>query len=187
MAAPGTVRQRLIEGGYAGLGHATWAKESTMAADIRIRLGTIADADTISGFNVALAAESEDKALDPAVVAGGVRRALADPTRSRYYIAEVDGTVAGQTMITREWSDWRDGWFWWIQSVFVHPAFRQRGVFRALHTHIRNEALRDPDVCGLRLYVHHDNERAIQTYKNLDMIVTEYHLCEEEFDGRPES
>ena len=100
------------------------------------------------------------------------------------FIAEVDGAVAGQTMITREWSDWRDGWFWWIQSVFVDPAYRQRGVFRALHTHIRNEAMRDPDVCGLRLYVHHDNERAIKTYKKLDMVVTEYDLCEEELDGR---
>ncbi len=161
-----------------------WHKVRTMATDIHIRTATIDDAETITAFNVSLASESEDKALDPAVVSRGVRRALEDSTDCKYFMAEVDGRVAGQTMITREWSDWRDGWFWWIQSVFVHPEFRQRGVFTALHTHIRNEAKRDPDVSGLRLYVHHDNERAIKTYEKLDMNVTNYHLCEEEFAAR---
>jgi len=155
-----------------------------MAPEIHIRTATIDDAETITAFNVALAAESEGKPLEPAIVSRGVRRALEDPTHCKYFVAEVDGRVAGQTMITREWSDWRDGWFWWIQSVFVHPDFRQRGVFGSLHAHIREEARRDPDVSGLRLYVHDHNHRAIKTYEKLAMNVTSYHVCEEEFGGR---
>ncbi len=155
-----------------------------MPTNVVIRQAVIDDAPDIVTFNLSLAKETEGKLLDAGVVGRGVDRALRDPSRCQYYLAEIAGRVTGQTMITREWSDWRDGWFWWIQSVYVHAEFRRCGVFRTLHTHIRREARRAPDVCGLRLYVHHDNERAIETYQRLGMIVTQYHLCEEAFGDR---
>jgi len=156
-----------------------------MTDDIHIRTATIDDAERIASFNVALASESERKELASHVVTSGVRRALEDPTHCKYYVAEVAGNVVGQTMITREWSDWRAGFFWWIQSVYVHPEHRRKGVFRLLHQHIREEAMHEPGVCGLRLYVHHTNDRALKTYEGLNMRVADYHLCEEEFPQRP--
>ena len=94
-------------------------------------------------FNLRLALETEGKQLDPSVLARGVARALADPDRLRYWVAELlegdgsqEATVVGQAAVTREWSDWRNGWIWWFQSVYVHPDHRRRGVFRALHQQI---------------------------------------------------
>lgn len=148
---------------------------------IIIRSATMADAARIAAFNQAMALETEGKELDAQVALAGVQQALADSSRAAYYLAEVDGVVAGQTMVTLEWSDWRNGFFWWIQSVYVEPRFRRLGVFRALHNHIRAEALSRAEVCGLRLYVHHDNNRAMETYQKLGMVRTEYLLFEEEF------
>ena len=149
--------------------------------DIHVRRGTAGDLDVIVAFNRAMALETEGKTLDQATVAPGVRKGLEDPNRSLYFVAEVDGRAVGQTMITPEWSDWRNGFFWWIQSVYVEPAFRRRGVFRALHQHIRELAKQQPGVCGLRLYVHDENRRAIEIYRKLGMPVTRYVLCEEEW------
>jgi len=146
-----------------------------------IRPATLADAEIVARFNERLAGESEGKTLDPDTVLAGVRAGLTDPNRSTYYLAEVDGVVAGQLMITTEWSDWRNGYFWWIQSVYVDLPFRRRGVFRSLHNHVRDLARARPDVCGLRLYVHISNTRALDTYRKLGMDVTEYQLCEEEW------
>jgi ribosomal protein S18 acetylase RimI-like enzyme len=148
---------------------------------INVRRATTADVDTIAAFNQAMAQETERKTLDAATATEGVRRGLADPGRSLYFIAEVGGVAAGQTMVTTEWSDWRNGFFWWIQSVYVDPSFRRRGVFRALHAHIRNLARGQEEVCGLRLYVHHTNQRALATYRTLGMNPTDYVLCEEEW------
>jgi len=150
---------------------------------ITIRRATFDDADRIVDFNTALAAETEGKTLDPRTIAAGVREALADPSRSLYFFAELEGEVIGQTMVTFEWSDWRNGFFWWIQSVYVDSRFRRRGVFRALHDHVRREARSRPNVCGLRLYVHHDNHRAMKTYAQLGMPQTEYLLCEEDWSA----
>ncbi len=144
-----------------------------------VRRATMADLDTIVRFNRAMATESEGMTLDGPTVTEGVRQALADENKSLYFVAENDGQVAGQTMITTEWSDWRNGFFWWIQSVYVDQPYRRRGVFRALHAHIRDLAKAQPNVCGIRLYVYRENERAIETYRNLDMTVTDYRLCEE--------
>jgi GNAT superfamily N-acetyltransferase len=146
-----------------------------------IRPATPDDADQVIAFNTALAAETEGKTLDASTLAVGVREALADPARSLYFLAEVDGAVVGQTMVTFEWSDWRNAFFWWIQSVYSR--FRRRGVFRALHDHVRREAKGRPDVCGLRLYVHHDNHRAMKTYERLGMPQSEYLLCEEDWSA----
>ena len=144
----------------------------------------MADFDSIVAFNRAMAFESERKKLDPATIADGVRNALRDRTRCMYFVAEIDGIVAGQTMVTFEWSDWRNGFFWWIQSVYVDSRFRRRGVFRAIHAYIRDLSKSRPDVCGLRLYVHRYNTRAIETYKELGMSLTGYLLCEEHWSDR---
>jgi GNAT superfamily N-acetyltransferase len=152
---------------------------------ILVRRASVADLDQVASFNSAMAAETEGKTLDSDTLGEGVRAALSDDNRSRYFLAEVDGAVAGQTMVTFEWSDWRNAFFWWIQSVYVDPRFRRRGVFRALHEHIRREAKSRPDVCGLRLYVHKDNHRAMNTYRELDMPVCDYLMCEEDWSTTP--
>ncbi len=148
---------------------------------INIRRARPADGKIIAAFNQAMALETESKTLDTRTALEGVKAALADSDRALYFVAEVDGKVIGQTMITTEWSDWRNGWFWWIQSVYVDPAHRRRGIFSSLYHHIRKSARSTPDVCGLRLYVHDENKRAIQTYHKLGMTVTPYLLCEEEW------
>ena len=153
------------------------------AGPIIVRRATLADLDRIVEFNSALARESEQKVLDTPTINSGVRQALADPARSLYFVAEIDAAVVGQTMVTFEWSDWRNAFFWWIQSVYVDSRFRRRGVFRALHDHVRREAHSRPDVCGLRLYVHHDNHRAMKTYAQLGMPQSEYLMCEEDWSG----
>lgn len=116
-----------------------------------------------------MARETEDKELDAALVRQGVLAVLNRPELGRYLIAEQDGNVVGQLMLTYEWSDWRNGAFWWIQSVYVRPDQRRNGVFRALYQHVEQLARVTPGVCGLRLYVEAHNERAIATYRDLGM------------------
>jgi GNAT superfamily N-acetyltransferase len=135
-----------------------------------IRRAERRDADTIVAFNQRLAEETEGRPLDPTVVTDGVRRVFDEPSRGVYYVAVLDREVIGQTMITYEWSDWRAGWFWWIQSVYVHPQHRGRGVFTALFRHIEGAARERAEVCGLRLYVERDNRGAIETYVRLGMV-----------------
>ena len=144
------------------------------------------DAETLVDFNARLAAETEHKSLDLGVLTRGVGKALADPDRLRYWVAEIDGRLVGQAAATREWSDWRDGWLWWLQSVYVHPDFRSRGVFRALHRRIRDEARVNPDVIGLRLYVEDANESAQRTYRALGMVPGGYQVFEEIWPRRVE-
>lgn len=153
---------------------------------ITVRPAGIAQLDTVVRFNEALALESEGKKLDHRLAMQGARNGLEDPHRSLYFVAEIGKRIVGQTMVTLEWSDWRNGFFWWIQSVYVDPGFRRRGVFRKLYQHIRDRAQQSPDVCGLRLYVHNENKRAIEIYRKLGMAVTDYVLCEEEW-SRPDA
>jgi len=141
------------------------------------------DRDVVTDFNIRLAHESENLDLDPATVRTGVERVLSDPTRGRYFVAEAGGAVVGQTLITYEWSDWRDAWFWWIQSVYVQPDHRRHGVFRALHHFIAEQARQAKDVCGLRLYVEEHNKRAMQTYERLGMQAAGYVLYETDWSG----
>jgi ribosomal protein S18 acetylase RimI-like enzyme len=138
----------------------------------RIRDALIADAPTLVDFNARMAVETEGKALDRAVLTRGVTRLLEDGHRGRYFVADDAGDVLGCLMITSEWSDWRDGWFWWIQSVFVKPEARRRGVYRALHEHVVTEAKKAGDVVGVRLYVEPNNTRAQATYAKLGMKKT---------------
>jgi len=152
-----------------------------MAKSILIREAVIGDADWLIEGNIAMAVETEGKALDGAVVAEGVRAALADPEKARYFIAEIDGTYAGQAMVTREWSDWRNGTFWWIQSVYVALHSRRLGVYRRIHDHVRETARAAGDVCGLRLYVETANEIAQTTYRAVGMVDAGYRLYEEDW------
>jgi GNAT superfamily N-acetyltransferase len=150
-----------------------------------IRPATVADADVVAEFNALLAEESEAIRLNRAVLDPGVRAALSDVTKARYFLAECDGRVVGQTMVTYEWSDWRNGWLWWIQSVYVRPEYRRRGIFRALHEHVRESARREGAV-GLRLYVHNDNHLAQQVYERLGLHRAGYHVLEQMFRVRGE-
>jgi len=145
---------------------------------ITIRNAQPADADLIAQFNIQLADESESKRLDESTVRRGVRRLLGDASLGRYFLAEVDGRVVGQMMITFEWSDWRDGLFWWIQSVYVVADARQRGVFRALFDHVQRLSREADDVCGLRLYVEEENDVAHQAYERLGLKATGYSVRE---------
>jgi GNAT superfamily N-acetyltransferase len=148
---------------------------------VLIREAKAGDHAVIVEFNRCLALETEAKVLDPAVLEAGVAVALREVDRIRYWIAEWDHSAAaiGQAAITREWSDWRNGWIWWLQSVYVSPPARGRGVFRALYRHIRNEARADKDVIGLRLYVENTNQPAQQTYQSLGMSPGNYSVYQE--------
>lgn len=149
--------------------------------DIDVRPATAADIDHLVAFNRAMAAESEDKGLDEAVLRRGVDYLIAHPAEGFYLIATRGGETAGTLMVTYEWSDWRNGRFWWIQSVYVVPAHRRAGIYRALHEHVRRMALSDAQACGLRLYVERDNRGAMATYRAMSMVETHYRLYEEEF------
>ena len=143
-----------------------------------IRPAAVADAPIVTAFNAQLALESEHKKLDPDVLAPGVLAALGDPDRARYFVADEDGHVVGQMMLTREWSDWRNGWIWWIQSVYVRNDRRRHGVFRALYEHVRRTA-RSEGVVGLRLYVEQENHAAQEVYRRLGMQRSGYLVLEE--------
>ena len=148
---------------------------------VAIRPARPSDLDLLFEFNAAMALETERKRLDPARLRAGLSAVLADPARGRYRLAELDGRVAGALLLTLEWSDWRNGWFWWIQSVYVRPEARGRGVYRALHESVLAEARAQPDVCGVRLYVDQDNRAAQATYAAVGMQRTHYLFYEEDF------
>lgn len=145
---------------------------------LTIRRGQPADAEVVAEYNRLLALETEGKTLDRDTLDRGVRAVLADSARGMYFLAELDGAVVGQLMLTYEWSDWRNGWIWWIQSVYVRSDARRRGVFRALYEHAVAETRAQPDVVALRLYVERDNRTAQQTYLRLGMSQTGYLVLE---------
>ena len=146
-----------------------------------IRPAELRDRDVIAQFNNLIAEETEDKSLDLSRLGLGVEALLANPALGRYFVAEIDGQVVGQIMHTFEWSDWRNGVFWWIQSVYVAPHARRGGVFSALFRHLESLARADDGVCGLRLYVEHGNDRAQQTYSHLGMHDAGYRVMEVDF------
>lgn len=150
-----------------------------------IRAACWEDADAIVRFNRALARETEGRELDLDRIGPGVRAVLRDGSKGRYRVAERDGRVVGQLMLTFEWSDWRNGMFWWIQSVYVDPGFRGRGVFTALYRSVEAEAVASVDVCGIRLYMEHHNEPARRAYQRLGMAAAGYEVYERDFTRAP--
>jgi ribosomal protein S18 acetylase RimI-like enzyme len=136
------------------------------------------DLPVIARFNSELASESEGKRLDPETISKGVAAVLGDPGKGIYFVAEIGGRVVGQLMVTYEWSDWRNGTFWWVQSVFVEPRFRGQGVFKELTRYVTAEAQKDHGCCGLRLYAHHENLGALETYRRLGFKKTDYEMFE---------
>ena len=146
-----------------------------------IRKATMKDSAVVAQFNRDLAWESEHLRLNRAIAARGVKAVLKDPGKGIYFLAvlpspEGKREIAGQLMITLEWSDWRNGMFWWIQSVYVRKEFRGQGVFRALYRHVLQRARRQKNVCALRLYVEKENAAALRTYKKLGMKETYYRI-----------
>ena len=153
------------------------------ALDVSIREALPSDSDIIAEFNANLAFESEGMRLDPELVGPGVETLLGDGSKGRYWVAESDGRIVGQIMVTYEWSDWRNGMIWWIQSVYVHGDYRRSGVFSALYRHVESLAGQDPQVCGIRLYVEHANARAQRTYESLGMNMTDHRVMQSMFSG----
>lgn len=150
-----------------------------MTDGLAIRKATPADAGPISRFNQAMALETEGKSLIPELVDAGVRRLLGEPALG-FYVVAVDGEqIVACLLVTQEWSDWRNGLFWWIQSVFVQQGWRRQGVYSSLYEHVQELAAADPQVCGFRLYVEKDNLVAQQTYTGLGMAATDYLIYEQ--------
>ena len=146
---------------------------------LNVRFAKIEDADTIARFNRAMALETENKTLAENVISAGVRSLFENPRDGFYVVAESDETLAASLMVTSEWSDWRNGFFWWIQSVYVDKAFRRRGLYSAMYRFVKKEAGQRADVCGFRLYVEKDNSNAQETYASLGMTRSPYLIYEE--------
>ena len=152
-----------------------------LAEEITIRRVTEADLDTLVSFNVAMALETEDKGLDRDTLRGGIAALLGNPALGFYLVAEMGGAPAGQLMVTTEWSDWRNAHFWWLQSLYVLPEHRRKGIFKSLYNRVLAEARQAGNVCGLRLYVERTNLRAQEVYVNLGMGLSHYDMFEVEF------
>jgi len=150
-------------------------------SQITVRAATAADAEFLVRGNAAMALETEHLSLDLDRLRDGVHALFEQPGRGVYFIAEFDGQRAGQMMITYEWSDWRNGLFWWIQSVYIEPRFRSQGVFKATYRHVEDLARTTHGVCGLRLYVENSNSRAQKVYERLGMQRTAYQMFEIDF------
>lgn len=149
--------------------------------NIIIRKGTRQDTDDILRFQQTMASETEGKVLDEALLRRGITTIFDSSGKGFYLVAEVDGRLVGNLLITYEWSDWRNATFWWIQSVFVDANWRRKGVYRSMHDYLLRIAECRVDICGIRLYVERANKIAQQTYKDLGMAKSHYDLYEIDF------
>lgn len=143
-----------------------------------VRRARAEEAQHIIDFQVDMAQETENVVLDRNIITPGVQAVFADESKGWYFVAEVDGKIAGSLLITFEWSDWRNGMILWIQSVFVSKEFRGRGVYRALYEHIQAMVNGSDKYCGIRLYVDKTNTNALQVYEKLGMDSQHYGMCE---------
>ena len=146
---------------------------------IEPRFAIADDAGALFEFNQAMALETESRSLDPETLRSGIERVLADPNHGFYVVADTGREIAGALLVTFEWSDWRNGWFWWIQSVYVRPARRRLGIYRMLHEFVAESARSAGNVVGLRLYVERDNRPAQRTYDAMGMYETAYRMYEQ--------
>lgn len=148
-------------------------------SEIVIRPAKKEDAPDLVEFNQAMALETEGKRLDGKVLKSGVEAVFEDEKKGFYVVADNAGKIVGGLMVTFEWSDWRDRWFWWIQSVYILPEFRGRGIYRRLAGFVREKAIEKGDVTGIRLYVEQENTRAQKVYEKLGMEKSHYLMYEE--------
>ncbi len=143
-----------------------------------IRKAQPAEASTLVDFNQQMAFETEGKHLDSETLAKGVNAVFADERKGFYVVAEDDGKVVGGLMVTFEWSDWRNAWFWWIQSVYIVPNSRGKGIYRLLYDFVKTHARAEGNVCGFRLYVERENHNAQKVYERLGMRQPGYLMYE---------
>lgn len=143
-----------------------------------VRQANISDKNTIAEFQVLMAHETENIQLDRKIVMAGVSAVFNDPSKGKYYIAEEDEMVVASVLTTYEWSDWRNGTIIWLQSVYVLPEFRKKGIFKALYNYIQNQSLSDNNIKGIRLYVEKKNIPAQAVYEKLGMDAEHYQLYE---------
>jgi GNAT superfamily N-acetyltransferase len=143
-----------------------------------IRRATPQDLDTLVRFNQAIAQEARGEGLDPHLLAQGVQAVLNDPNRGFYTVVEIEEQAIAACLVTFEWSDWRNAWFWWLQDIYVEPGYRRQGVFRTIYTHLKTQALAEK-ACGLRLYVYQHNTKAQEAYQRVGMKPASSVLFEE--------
>ncbi len=148
---------------------------------IEIRRATISDIPTLVEYNKAMALETEGKNLDKKILAAGVKNLFKNPEFGFYLVAEMDIKIVGQLMITYEWSDWRNGMFWWIQSVYVNPESRGQGIYKRLYQSVLELAREKENVCGIRLYVDKTNLSAKKVYGACGMAEAHYDMYEVDF------
>ena len=144
-----------------------------------VRVATAGDSDAFVRFNRAMALETENKKLPEGTVTSGVQSVFDNPARGFYVVAESSGEIVAALMVTFEWSDWRNADFWWIQSVYVTPEYRRKGIYRKLYEFVRERARADGGVCGFRLYVEKKNVSAQRVYESLGMSKSDYLMYEE--------
>lgn len=154
---------------------------NTMPDALSVRTGQEKDVDALVKFNIALARETEQKQLSAPIVTQGVQMLLKNPQYGFYIVAEIADEVVGCCMVTYEWSDWRCGVFWWIQSVYVKQEFRRQGIFRKLYEFLKDKASHEQNVCGFRLYVMLSNNTGQNTYAGIGMEENPYKFYEESF------
>jgi GNAT superfamily N-acetyltransferase len=146
---------------------------------MNIRRAESSDAASLVDFNQKMARETEGKQLDGAVLSAGVRAVFSDPNKGFYVVAEDRGSIVGGLLVTFEWSDWRNKWFWWIQSVYIVPEARGKSIYSRLYEFVKAEAAKKGDVCGFRLYVERENTHALKVYEKLGMKNSVYFMYEE--------
>tara|TARA_B100000945_G_scaffold274282_1_gene237620 strand:+ start:29 stop:481 length:453 start_codon:yes stop_codon:yes gene_type:complete len=148
---------------------------------LKITQPNINDVSNLVDFNIKMAKETENKALNKQTVTKGVSQVLNNSKLGYYVIAKHKNNIMGSLMITYEWSDWRNGMFWWIQSVYVKKEYRKQGVYKKMYSYIKDKALKDNSCTGIRLYVEQENKIAQSVYKKLGMNETHYKLFEIDF------
>lgn len=146
---------------------------------MNIRTANFEDVKSLVEFNQAMALETEGKTLDAQILRSGVEAVLRDERKGFYAVAEIDGKIGGGLMVTFEWSDWRNRWFWWIQSVYILPEFRGRKIYSRLYDFVKQSAEQSGEVCGFRLYVEKENTNAQKVYEKRGMKASHYLMYEE--------
>jgi GNAT superfamily N-acetyltransferase len=160
---------------------------------VTVRPARAEDVDMLTRFSAAMARETEGRTLDVHRLRAGTAAVLAAPERGFYLVAEIPGDTSrpaelvGQLLVTFEWSDWRNATFWWIQSVYVAPAWRRRGIYRTMHQTVLAQARARRDVCGIRLYVEKNNRTGQVVYRQVGLTRTDYEVWETDFVLRKET